>query len=133
MYTGVHPSVTLTHNLGRDAIAYSGQRVTFTCTVNIVVNRGIVITWRSKDYIGRNVLRVTSENPVDTTVNRSTTVVMLVNSTRNSDGLLTVVTELQLVASASYPESQLSCRANGTRANITTLNFSTSWMPGNAH
>ena len=53
MYTGVHPPVILTHNLGRDAIAYIGQRVTFTCTVNIVVNRGIVITWRSEDYIGR--------------------------------------------------------------------------------
>ena len=130
MYTEVHPPVTLTHNLGRDAIAYNGQRVTFTCTVNIVVDRDIVITWRSEDYIGHgsNVLQVTSESPV---ANKSTTVVMLVNSTRSSDGLLTVVTELQLVASASYPKSHLSCRANGVRAR--TVTFFTSLLPGNAH
>jgi hypothetical protein len=49
----VHPPVILTHNLGSDATAYSGQRVTFTCTVKIVVDLGIVITWRTEDYIGR--------------------------------------------------------------------------------
>ena len=76
-------------------------------------------------------MQVTSESPVGTTDSRSTTVVMLVSSNHSSDGLLTVITELQLVASASYPMSRLGCRANGVR--IRTVTFSTSLLPGNTH
>jgi hypothetical protein len=113
--TEVHPPVILTYNLGIDATAYSGQRVTFRCTVKIVVDLGIVITWRSEDYIGRrgDALQITSDDPAGTTVNKLTTVVMLISSTRSSDGLTTVITELQLTADAMYANSHVSCMANG--------------------
>ena len=48
----VHPPVILTNNLGSGAMAYNGQTVKFMCMVKIVVHRGIVVTWRSDDYIG---------------------------------------------------------------------------------
>ena len=41
-----------------------------------------------------------------------------------------VRTELQLVASALHPISQVSCRANGVRGH--TVTFFTSLLPGNA-
>jgi hypothetical protein len=107
--------VVLTHNLGSGAIAYHGQKVTLTCTVNIVtvVNRGIVITWRSGDYIGPgDVLQVTSKDSVGSTVHKSTTAVTLISTTQ-SNGMITVVTELQLMASAMYPNSRVSCQPNG--------------------
>jgi hypothetical protein len=106
--------VILTHNLGSGAVAYSGQKVTFTCTVNIVVNHDIVITWRSEDYIGRghDVLQVTSKDPEGTTDHKLTTAVMLINRTQ-SNGMVTIVTELQLIASAMYFSSQVGCKPNG--------------------
>jgi hypothetical protein len=125
--TEVHPPVILTHNLGSGAMAYSGQRVTFRCTVNLVVNRGIVITWRSEDYIGRgrrgDVLQITSDDPEGTTVNKLTTVATLISSTRSSDGLTTVITELQLTADAMYANSDVGCRANGREVQPIVITF----------
>jgi hypothetical protein len=130
--TEVHPPVILTYDLGIDATAYSGERVTFRCTVNMVVDLGIVITWRSEDYIGRgDVLQVTSDEPAGTTVNKSTTVVTLISSTRSSDGLTTVITELQLTASAMYANSHVSCMANGGYISGITFFTSRSLLPGN--
>jgi hypothetical protein len=133
--TEVHPPVILTHNLGSDATAYSGQRVIFRCTVKIVVDLGIVITWRSEDYIGRgDVLQLTSGDPAGTTVNKLTTVVTLINSTRSSDGmgLTTVITELQLTADAMYANSHVSCMANGGFIRGVPFFTSRSLLPGNA-
>jgi hypothetical protein len=130
--TEVHPPVILTYNLGIDATAYSGQRVTFRCTVKFVVDLGIVITWRSEDYIGRSrgdVLQVTSDDSAGTTVNKLTTVVTLIRSTRSSDGLTSVITELQLTADTMYANSRVSCMANG--GFIRGITFLTSFLPGN--
>jgi hypothetical protein len=114
--------VILTHNLGSRAIAYHGQAVTFMCTVNIVVDRDIVITWRSEDYIGTggDGLQLTSIDPVGTTANKSTTVVTLTNRTRNN-GITTIVTQLELIASAMYPDSRVSCKPNGLVRVISTF------------
>ena len=113
------PPVILTHNLGSDAMAYHGQRVIFTCTVrDIVVGHPIVITWSSDDYIGiggtNDVLQVRSNAPLGTTDKKMTTVVTLTNRTRNN-GLrtVTVETQMKLTASATYPDANVSCRANG--------------------
>ena len=104
----------LTHNLGSDAIAYHGQRVTFTCTVDIIVGHGIVITWSSDDYIGTggDVLQVRSNARVGTTDRKMTTVVTLINRIQNNR-VVTVETQMQITASVVYPNSSVSCRPNG--------------------
>jgi hypothetical protein len=128
--------VVLTHNLGSDAIAYDGERITFICTVDIVMGHRVVITWRSVDYIGRgrrgDVLQLMSDAPVGTmdTDRRSTTVVTLTNRTQRGNGTVTIVTELQLMASAMYANSRIGCMANGTPIHWVT--FFTSLLPGNA-
>ena len=126
VYTDVYPPVMLTHNLGDDAVAYNGQRVTFICTINIVAGRdNIIITWESAHYIGTgrgHNLRLNSSDPESHTARNSqnpTTVATLINSTRNSNRVITAVSELQLTASARYPTSTVSCRANGRRSIIT--------------
>jgi hypothetical protein len=116
-------------------MAYIGQRVTFTCIVNIVVNRPINTTWRTEDYIGSgsdDVLQLRSNDSVGTTVNKSTTVVTLIRSTRSKTGLITVETELQLTADARYPISRVSCMANGGPIHGVTFFTSRSSLPGNA-
>ena len=117
----------LTHNLDDDAVAYNGQRVTFVCT--IVAGCDILITWKSDHYIRPrgDVLQLTSNDTEGSTVNNTrnpTTVATLINTTQSSNGEITVVSELQLTASASYPNSRVSCRANGGR--IHTVTFQTS-------
>jgi hypothetical protein len=111
--------VILTHDLGSRAVAYHGQAVTFTCTVNIVMDRDIVITWRSEHYIG-DVLQLMSDAPVGTTVNQSTTVAILTKHTQ-SNRIITIVTQLQLIASAMYPDSRVSCQPNGLVRVISTF------------
>ena len=134
--TEIHSPVILIDNLGSGAMAHDGQRVTFMCTINIVIGRAIVIAWRSDDYIGiggtDDILQVASNAPLGTTVNKSTTVLTLISSNHSSNGLLTVVTELQLVASASYPKSHLSCRVKGVPIRTEIVTFFTSLLPGNA-
>jgi hypothetical protein len=117
-------------------MAYNGQRVTFTCTINIVVDHRIVIRWRSEDYIGtgvRDILQVTSDDPIGSTDNISTTEATLISGTRSNNGLITVVTELQLTASAMYPISHISCRANDGPMAIRMVTFFTFVLPGNAY
>jgi hypothetical protein len=80
------------------------------------MDRDIVITWRSEDYIGTggDGLQLTSIDTVGTTstVNKSTTVVTLTNRTRNN-GITTIVTQLHLIADAMYPDFRVSCQPNG--------------------
>ena len=93
--------------------AYHGQRVTFTCT--IVANSDVILTWRSAQYIDGN-LQFKPADPEGQNITDSqnpTTVATLINTTRSSNGEITVVSELQLTASVLYPTSRVRCRANG--------------------
>ena len=122
--------VILAHNLGDSNVAYNTQRVTFICTI-IVKDRDLVITWSSDEYIGTGglVLQLTSADPPGFSVpnpRNPTTVATLLNTTRSSDGLITVTSSLQLVASAKYPTSSISCRANGPAGPVETVAFQTS-------
>ena len=112
----VSARVTLTHNLGDDGVVFRGQTATFNCT--IVVGNDTVITWSSAHYIGRRgvVLQLTSIDPPGSSTSNQqnpTTVATLINTTHSRDGVTTVTSSLQLVASAQYPTSNITCRANG--------------------
>ena len=112
-------------------VAYHGQRVRLLCT--IIANRDIIVTWRSLQYIGIDVLQLLSTYRDGYTVRSQqhpSTVATLINTTR-SNGTVTVTTELQLTASAVHRISRASCRANGGRRH--TVTFVTSRLPGNAH
>ena len=124
----------MTHDLGSDATAYDGQRVVFTCIVDIVVGRDIVITWSSDDYIGTggDVLQVASNALVGFTVRKSTTVVTLTRRVRNNR-VITIETQMQITASEVYPTSSVSCRPNGVPPR-TVIFFTLPWpAAGNAH
>jgi hypothetical protein len=115
-------NVSLTNDL-KGNIAYHGQRVTFLCT--IVADREILTTWRSPQYIRGDVLQLLSTSEDGHTVNNlqnPDTVATLINSTR-SNGTVTVVTELQLTASAMYPISHVGCKANGREIQPVTIRF----------
>ena len=124
---GVVPSVTLTHNLGDGGVAYNGQRATFMCI--IVAGQDLIITWSSDEYIGTGgVLQLTSADPpgsITSSLQNPPTKVTLRNTTRSSDGTISVTSLLQLVASALYPTSSISCRASGHGHNATVA-FQTS-------
>ena len=94
-------------------IAYHGQMVTLVCT--IVANHEILITWRSLQYIGADILQLLSTYQDGHTVSNPqnpATVATLINSTR-SRRMVTVIAQLQLRALAMHPHSRVSCRANG--------------------
>lgn len=127
---GVDPLVVLTHNLGDDAVAYKGQRVTFRCT--ITVGRHIVITWSSDDYIGTGgdnlqLLSIDPEGQNTTNTRNPTTIAFLINTTR-INRVITVISELQLTASELYPTSNVSCGINGGLLYGDTITFHT--LPG---
>ena len=123
IYTaGVDPRVTLTHNLTDGHVVYDTQRVIFFCT--IIANQATTITWSSDEYIGTEGvdLQLTSDDPLGFSTSNQrdpTTVVTLINTTRSSDGVITVTTSLQLVTSAQYPTSRITCKANGHGPNAT--------------
>lgn len=126
----------LTHNLGGGGIAYNGQRITFLCTI-VEYREDIIMEWSSEQYIGTggDVLQLTSDHPIGYTANDTwnpTTVATLIStSTRRSNVVVTVtvVSELQLIASARYPISNVSCGANG-RGPVSTVTFQTILFPG---
>ena len=112
-------------------VAYHGERVKLLCI--IVADRNILVTWRSPQYIGVDILQLLSTYRDGYTVRsrqNPATVATLINTTR-SNGIVTVTTELQLTASAVHRISRASCRANGGRWH--TVTFFTSRLPGNAH
>ena len=134
----VVPCVTLTHNLGDNGVAYDRQRATFICMIVAGQDIDIVITWSSDEYIGTGgiVLQLTSADSVGSNKYNPripTTVVTMINTTHSSDGVITVTTSLQLVASVQYPTSTITCRANGHGPNATvafqTSMQSTTYMP----
>ena len=125
---GVDPLVILTHNLGDDAVAYKGQRVTFICM--ITAGRHIVITWSSDEYVGTGgdnlqLLSIDPEGQNTTNTRNPTTIAYLISITR-SNGVITVVSELQLTASELYPTSNISCGINGGLLYGDTITFQTS-------
>ena len=85
------------------------------CT--IVADRDIIVTWRSLQYIGVDILQLLSsdqdayDHPIRSRQNPAT-VAILINST-HSNGMVTVIAQLQLTASAMHANSRVSCRANG--------------------
>lgn len=124
MYAGVAVDVSLA------IVAYDEQRVSLICTTRAsrAHDHDLIINWRSSDYIGDRgeILQLTSTDPVnhtETSRRRSTTVATLLNTTR-SNGVVTVVSELQFIASAQYSTSHVSCKANG-RGPTETVTFRT--------
>ena len=127
LHTGIAVNVSLISDLmGSDA--YHGQRITFKCTVVVVDHdNNMVITWSSDDYIGTRDLQLRPADPMRhtaTSPRHRTTVATLINST-HSNGVVTAISELKLIASSRYRTSHVGCRANRLiRPNMTTFSRS---------
>jgi hypothetical protein len=99
----------VTSNLRSNHRVCPGEKVTFTCDV-----QGPSLAWSSEDYIGSTSdgrrLEFGAADMLNTTFRRSSTVATLLRK----NGVMEIVSQLKIIASAMYPTSSVVCHDTST-------------------
>ena len=92
--------------------AYDRQEIIFTCNVR---STSTILSWSSPEYIDDRLQLASVDSPGHTESNPSnpTTFATLISATTDDEGVVVIVSQLQIMASSQYPfsESAVTCHA----------------------